>query len=178
MKFTETKLKGAFILELQEMRDDRGYFARTFCTRELEEHGLISDVKQANMSWNDKAGTLRGMHFQFAPYEETKLIRCTQGALYDVIIDLRKGSDTYRQWIGVELSADNHKALFVPRDFAHGFITLTANTEAFYMVSQSYQPGSEGGIRWNDPQFAIDWPIEPEVISEKDAAWPDYEEVK
>jgi dTDP-4-dehydrorhamnose 3,5-epimerase len=174
MKFTETKLAGAYILDISPMEDERGFFARTFCTEELQEHQLISDIKQANMSGNEKCGTLRGMHYQVDPYQETKLIRCTRGALYDVIIDLRKESPTYKQWIGVELTADNRRALFVPRDFAHGFITLEDNTDAFYMVSQSYVPGAEDGIRWNDPQFAIEWPIEASCISDKDANWDDY----
>lgn len=177
MHFIETKLQGAFILDLQKIQDERGFFARTFCTNELNEHGLISDVQQANMSWNETKGTLRGMHFQLAPYQETKLIRCTRGSIFDVIIDLRKDSATYQQWIGVELSAANRKALFVPRDFAHGFVTLDDDSEVFYMVSQSYQPGSESGIRWNDPQFKIEWPIEPKMISEKDANWPDFVEL-
>lgn len=174
MHFTETKLKGAFILDLNRLEDDRGFFARTFCKDELEAHNLISDVVQANMSWNPKKGTLRGMHYQVDPYQETKLVRCTQGALYDVIIDLRTDSPTYGEWVGVELTAENRRALFVPRDFAHGFVTLEDNTEAFYMVSQSYTPGAESGIRWNDPQFAIEWPIEPTLVSEKDASWDDY----
>ena len=174
MKFTETKLAGAYIIDLNRLEDDRGFFARTFCTQEFEEHNLISDVKQANTSWNEKAGTLRGMHYQVDPFQETKLVRCTRGALYDVIIDLRKDSPTYGEWIGVELTADNRTALFVPRDFAHGFITLEDNTDAFYMVSQSYVPKSEAGIRWDDPQFSIEWPVKPAVISEKDATWEDY----
>lgn len=175
MKFTETKLAGAYIIDLHRLEDDRGFFARTFCTQELEEHGLISDVKQANMSRNPKAGTMRGMHYQVDPYQETKLVRCTRGALYDVIIDLRKDSPTYKEWIGVELSEENGRALFVPRDFAHGFVTLTDDTDAFYIVSQSYVPGAEAGIRWNDPQFGIEWPIEPTLVSDKDANWPDYQ---
>ncbi len=175
MKFIETPLKGAFVIELNKLEDERGYFARTFCTEELKEHGLVPDVLQANMSWNKVRGTLRGMHYQHSPYQETKLIRCTRGALFDVIIDLRPASDTFGKHFGVELTESNQKALFVPRDFAHGFITLEDNTDASYMVSQSYHPGSEGGIRWNDPRFSINWPIEPIVISNKDASWPDYE---
>ena len=174
MKFTETKLAGAFIIDLNKLEDDRGFFARTFCTQELEDHGLIANVAQANMSWNEKSGTMRGMHYQVDPYQETKLVRCVRGALYDVIIDLRTDSSTYGEWVGVELTADNHRALFVPRDFAHGFVTLEDNTDAFYMVSQSYVPNAESGIRWNDPKFAIDWPIQPTVVSEKDANWEDY----
>ncbi|MBC6903957.1 dTDP-4-dehydrorhamnose 3,5-epimerase [Saccharophagus sp. K07] len=175
MKFQETKLAGAYIVDLNLLQDERGFFSRIFCRNEFEQHGLVSDVVQGNMSWNRSKGTLRGMHFQYSPYQETKFIRCVRGAIYDVIIDLRKDSPTYKQWIGVELTADNRTALFVPKDFAHGFITLQDDTEVFYLVSQSYQPGSEGGIRWNDPQFQIEWPLEPTCISAKDAAWPDYE---
>lgn len=175
MKFTETRLQGAYLVDLQKMEDERGFFARAFCRSEFEQNGMVPDVVQANMSWNQARGTLRGMHYQHHPYQETKFIRCTRGAIYDVIIDLRKDSPDYGQWIGVELTADNRSALFVPRDFAHGFITLTDDTEVLYLVSQSYQPGSEGGIRWNDPHFKIEWPIEPVCISEKDANWPDYQ---
>ena len=174
MIFKETKLPGAFVIDLEMHADNRGFFARTFCRNELAAHGLIADVAQANMSLSKTRGTLRGMHFQKAPHEETKLVRCTRGALYDVIIDLRSDSPTFKQWIGVELSADNYRMLFVPRNFAHGFITLTDNTEANYMVSQFYAPGSELGIRWNDPQFGIQWPVDVRVISEKDASWPDF----
>lgn len=174
MKFTETRLPDAYVVDLQKMEDERGFFARAFCRSEFEQHGMVPDVVQANMSWNPTRGTLRGMHYQHHPYQETKFIRCTRGAIYDVIIDLRKDSPGYGQWVGVELTADNRSALFVPRDFAHGFITLTDDTEVLYLVSQSYQPGSEGGIRWDDPHFNIDWPIDPVCISEKDANWPDY----
>ena len=174
MIFKETKLPGAFVIDLEMHADNRGFFARTFCRNELAAHGLVDDVAQANMSLSKTRGTLRGMHFQKAPHEETKLVRCTRGALYDVIIDLRSDSPTFKQWVGIELSADNYRMLFVPRNFAHGFITLTDNTEANYMVSQFYAPGSELGIRWNDPQFGIQWPVDVRVISEKDASWPDF----
>jgi dTDP-4-dehydrorhamnose 3,5-epimerase len=174
MIFKETKLGGAFIIDLEKHQDERGFFARTFCRKELEQHGLISDVAQANMSLSQKKGTLRGMHYQRSPFEETKLVRCTQGALYDVIIDLRPDSPTYRQWIGVELTAANTRMLFVPKQFAHGFVTLADDTEVTYMVSQFYSPGSELGIRWNDPAIGIQWPVDVSVISEKDANWPDY----
>lgn len=174
MIFKESKLKGAFVIDLEKHQDERGFFARTFCRKELENHGLISDVAQANMSLSKARGTLRGMHYQKSPYEETKLVRCIRGALYDVIIDLRPESPTYKQWIGVELSADNYRMLFVPKNFAHGFITLAEDTEVTYMVSQYYSPGAELGIRWNDPQFAIQWPIDVMVISPKDANWPDF----
>lgn len=172
--FKETKLKGAFTIELEMHQDDRGFFARTFCKNELEDNGLISDVAQANMSLSKKRGTMRGMHYQKAPFEETKLIRCTKGAIYDVIIDLRPDSPTYKQWIGVELTESNYKMLFVPKDFAHGFLTLLDDSEVMYLVSQFYAPGSELGIRWNDPQFSIQWPFDVQVISEKDQQWPDF----
>lgn len=175
MIFTETRLKGAFIIEVKKLKDERGFFGRSFCQHEFAEHGLINQVAQANVSFNDQKGTLRGMHFQKAPYQETKLVRCTRGALYDVIIDLRPDSPTFRQWVGVELTAENHTMLFVPQDFAHGFITLEDNTEANYLVSQFYTPGAEGGVRWNDPEINIQWPLEPVSISDKDASWPDFD---
>lgn len=174
MKFTETKLKGAFIIELEKREDSRGFFARTFCANEFEEHGLVNRIVQTNMSRTLKKGTLRGMHYQIPPHQETKLVRCTQGAIYDVIIDLRSESPTFKQWIGVELSAENHKMLFVPRDFAHGFVTLTDNVEVTYEVSEFYTPNSESGIRFNDPEINIKWPITITDTSEKDANWPDY----
>ncbi len=174
MIFNETKLKGAFIIELEKHQDDRGFFARIFCQKELEANGLIPDVAQANMSLSRTRGTLRGMHYQKSPFEETKLVRCTKGALYDVIIDLRSDSPTYKAWIGIELTADNYKMLFVPQNFAHGFITLSDDTEVTYLVSQFYSPGSELGLRWNDPKIGIQWPMEVISISEKDGNWPDF----
>lgn len=174
MIFEETKLHGAYVIDLEKHEDERGFFARTFCRKELEAHGLIPDVAQANTSLSKARGTLRGMHYQKPPHEETKLVRCTRGALYDVIIDLRPDSSTYKQWVGVELSAENYRMLFVPKNFAHGFITLANDTEANYLVSQFYAPGSELGIRWNDPQFDIQWPMEVQVISAKDGSWPDF----
>jgi len=172
--FAETKLKGAYVIEIEKLKDHRGFFARTWCKKEFEEHNLVSRVRQANVSYNKKKGTLRGMHYQLSPYEETKLVRCTMGAIYDVIIDLRLASPTYTQWIGVELTAENYKMLYVPENFAHGFITFEDNTEVAYQVSQFYTPGSERGIRWDDPAFQIDWPLEVQVISDKDKNWPDY----
>jgi dTDP-4-dehydrorhamnose 3,5-epimerase len=172
--FTETKLKGAFILDVKRLEDERGFFGRSWCKKEMEEHGLNSNVVQANVSFNHKKGTLRGMHFQFSPYQETKLVRCTKGALFDVIIDLRKDSPTYKQWIGVELTEDNFRMLYVPEDFAHGFITLQDNTAVTYQVTQFYTPGAEGGIRWDDPAVGIEWPVPVEVISSKDKNHPDY----
>ena len=174
MKFTETKLKGAFIVEIEKLTDTRGFFARSWCSKEFDAQGLTARVVQANVSFNRRKGTLRGMHYQIAPFQENKLIRCTRGAIYDVIIDLRPESPTYKQWMGVELTADNYTLLFVPEDFAHGFITLMDNTEITYQVSQFYTPGSEKGIRFNDPTFNIQWPLEVSVISDKDRTWPDF----
>lgn len=178
MIFTKTKLEGAYIIDIEKREDDRGFFARTFCVDEFEEHGIENKFVQANMSFNNKKGTLRGMHFQKSPYEEDKLVRCTKGALFDVIIDLRKDSPTYKQWIGVELTEESRRALFVPKGFAHGYITLEDNTEINYMVTQVYTPNADTGVRYNDPVFAIEWPIEPVIISEKDANHPNFEEIK
>jgi dTDP-4-dehydrorhamnose 3,5-epimerase len=172
MLFTETKLKGAFIIDLDLKSDSRGFFARTFCAQEFEAHGLKPAVSQCNLSFNHKAGTLRGMHYQVAPACETKLVRCTRGAVYDVIIDLRPDSPTYRQHIGVELSADNRRALYVPEMFAHGYQTLTDDAEVVYQVTEFYTPGYERGARYNDPAFGIEWPMPVQVISDKDANWP------
>ena len=174
MKFHDTGLQGACIIELEKLEDARGFFARTWCQKEFEDQGLVARVVQANMSFNTRAGTLRGMHYQLAPYQETKLVRCTRGALYDVIVDLRPDSSTYKRWTSVELTASNYRMLYVPADFAHGFITLEDNTEAIYFVSESYTQGAERGLRWDDPEFGIEWPRPVEVISEKDAGWPDF----
>lgn len=174
MKFHETELKGAFIIEPEKRADDRGFFARSWCQKEFEQHGLVPRVVQANISNNKHKATLRGMHYQASPYEETKLVRCTRGAVYDVIIDVRPDSPTYRRWIGVELTASNYKMLYVPEGFAHGFQTLEDDTEVIYQVSQFYTPSAERGIRWNDPLFQIKWLTPVETISEKDANWPDF----
>lgn len=176
MIFTETKLKGAFILELKKIEDERGFFARSWCQKEMEEHGLTAQVVQTNVSFNPKKGTLRGMHYQVAPHEESKLVRCTRGSIFDVIIDLRPGSETYKQWQGVKLTSDNYRMLFVPEGFAHGYMTLEDNTEVTYQVSQFYTPGAEQGIRWNDPAFNVDWPLTPSILSEKDKAHPDFKD--
>jgi dTDP-4-dehydrorhamnose 3,5-epimerase len=174
MKFTETKLKGAFIVEIEKLTDDRGFFGRSWCRKEFEAYGLTSRVVQTNVSFNRKKATLRGMHYQIAPHQESKFIRCTRGAIYDVIIDLRSELPTYKQWVGVELTADNYSMLFVPEGFSHGFMTLMDNTEITYQVSEFYTPGSEKGIRFNDPTFRIRWPLEVSVISDKDRTWPDF----
>jgi dTDP-4-dehydrorhamnose 3,5-epimerase len=176
VKFHATELQDACIIELDKLEDERGFLARTWCQREFEDQGLVARVVQANTSFNTRAGTLRGMHYQAASYQETKVIRCTSGALYDVIVDLRTESSTYKRWIAVELTAANGRMLVVPADFAHGFITLEDNTEVNYLISESYTPGAGRGIRWNDPEFAIEWPRPVEVISEKDAGWPDFAE--
>ena len=174
MIFNETKLKDAFIIDLEKHQDDRGFFARAYCEKEFRDHGIESAVVQANVSYNKYKHTMRGMHYQTEPYGEAKLVRCTKGAIYDVIIDVRKKSPTYKEWIGVELSEDNYRMLYVPEGFAHGFITLHDETEITYQVSEFYTPGAEKGIRWDDPEFDIDWPAEPAVISGKDENWPDY----
>jgi dTDP-4-dehydrorhamnose 3,5-epimerase len=175
MIFTETELPGAYVIDLEPIEDARGFFARAWCEREFAEHGLETRVAQCNLSSNSHKGTLRGMHFQVAPHDEVKVIRCIRGALYDVIVDLRADSPGFRRWVGVELTQDNRRMLYVPRGFAHGFQTLVDDTETFYMVSDFYTPGAEGGVRWDDPAFGIAWPLgPPTVISDKDASWPAF----
>lgn len=172
MIFTETPLRGAFVVDIEPIGDARGFFARTFCMREFEEHGLETATAQINLSVNPHAGTLRGLHYQLPPAGETKLLRCTRGAIYDVIVDLRPDSPTYLQHFGVELSAENRRALYVPALFAHGYQTLADDTEVSYRVSEFYTPGLERGLRWSDPDLGIDWPLEVGPLSDKDAAWP------
>lgn len=176
MKFTETKLKGAFLIDFEKREDNRGFFARAFCKKEFSEQGLETDLVQANCSYNFEKGTLRGMHRQIDPYQEVKIVRCTRGTIWDCIIDLRKDSPTYKQWVGVELSQDNHRTLYVPKDFGHGYLTLTDNSEVTYLVTEYYQPGAETGLRWDDNAFNIQWPqqINLELMTEKDRNWPDY----
>lgn len=174
MIFQETKLKGAYVIDIQRIEDERGFFARSWCKKEFAAERLVDRVVQANISYNKKKGTLRGMHYQRAPYEEAKLVRCTAGAIFDVIVDLRLESPTYKQWIGVELTSKNHRMLYVPENFAHGFQTLDDNTEVTYHVSQFYTPDAEKGLRYNDPAIAIEWPLEVEAISNKDGSWVDY----
>jgi dTDP-4-dehydrorhamnose 3,5-epimerase len=173
--FRETSLKDAFIIEPERIEDERGFFARAWCKKEFEAHGLNPCVVQINLSFSKKRSTLRGMHYQGVPHQEAKLFRCIRGAIYDVIIDLRPASPTYLKWIGVELTADNRKMLYVPEGFAHGYQTLVDNTEVLYPVSQFYSPESERGVRWNDPTFGIEWPDRDNVvISQKDKSWPGY----
>jgi dTDP-4-dehydrorhamnose 3,5-epimerase len=178
MIFVETNLSGAFILELERRGDSRGFFARTFCAEEFAEHGLKPTIAQANLAYNDKRGTLRGMHFQYPPAAETKLVRCTRGAILDIIVDLRPESDTYLQHVSVELSADNHRALYVPERFAHGYQVLEDATETSYQVGEFYTPSVEGGLRHDDPRLDLTWPLPVEEMSEKDAAWPMLDDVE
>ena len=174
MKFIETKLKGAFVVELERLEDERGFFARSWCEREATAYDLHPKWVQCNISFNKQKATLRGMHYQSAPFEEAKLVRCTMGAMYDVIIDLRPNSLTFRQWMAVELSAENRRMLFVPEGFAHGFLTLDDNSEIFYLMSEFYAPAHARGVRWNDPAFAIEWPMDVRVISDKDRNYADF----
>ena len=174
MKFTEASLAGAWIVDIEALTDERGFFARTWCRREFEEHGIDADFVQVSVSYNRLAGTLRGMHFQRPPHAETKLVRCVRGAVYDVIVDLRRDSDSYGRWTGLELSANNRRGLLVPAGFAHGFITLDDNTEVLYQISAYFTPGSGAGLRHDDPKLGIEWPIPVKVIAEKDRALPAF----
>src|SRR3954469_15391758 len=173
MYFTETKLKGAYTIELKLIEDERGFFARTFCVQEFEAQGLNPRIVQCNVSYNKQKGTLRGMHYQAAPHAEAKLVQCIRGAIYDVMIDLRPESATFKQWLGVELTADNRRMLYIPEGFAHGFQTLEDETEVFYQMSQFYAPQSAQGLRWDDPAFQIEWPADKRIISSKDLSYPD-----
>ena len=172
MQFTKTSLADAMVIDLKKLGDERGFFARTFCAAEFAKAGLVTEFVQANHSHNVAAGTLRGMHFQRAPHGEVKLVRCVQGAIHDVIIDLRPESPTYRRWEGFDLDAETGRMLYVPAGFAHGFQTLRDDTHVTYQVSHPYTPAAEGGVRWDDPAFGIAWPLPVSVISPKDAAWP------
>ncbi len=172
MIFTETPLKGAFVVDLKEISDDRGFFARAFCANEFEEHGLKPAVAQVNLSFNEKKGTIRGLHYQQAPATEAKFMRCITGVIYDVIVDLRPDSPTFQQHFGIKLSAQNRRALYVPEMFAHGYLALTDGAQAFYSASEFYTPGVEQGIRYDDPTLDIQWPIPVTIVSEKDASWP------
>ena len=176
MIFRETKLKGAFIIEPERLEDERGFFARTFCQEEFEAHGLNPAVVQCNISFNKKRGTLRGMHYQVVPHEEAKLVRCTRGAIYDVIIDLRPESPTLKQWVGVELTADNRRMLYIPEGFAHGFQTLEDDTEVFYQMSEFYHLECARGVRWDDRVFGIEWPLAEVIISAKDRGYSNFEQ--
>jgi dTDP-4-dehydrorhamnose 3,5-epimerase len=174
MIFEPTRLEGLWLVKIERLTDDRGYFARTWCRREFAEHGLDMRLVQANISFNRHQGTLRGMHFQHPPHAEAKLVRCIRGAIWDVAIDLRPLSHTCGQWKGFELSADNGTALYIPEGFAHGFQTLMPDSEVLYQMSAFHAPEAAGGVRYNDPAFAIAWPLPVSRISARDAEWPDY----
>lgn len=174
MIFIETGLHGAYIIEINEIGDDRGFFGRSWCRQEMQDAGLEANIAQINTSLSRFKGTLRGLHFQIAPHQEAKMIRCTRGAIYDVIVDLRPESPTFRQWFGTELTVDNHRALYSPKGFAQGFITLQDESEITYFSSEFYVAGKDRGIRYNDPQFGIKLPLDPANISDKDLAWPDF----
>ena len=173
MKFEPTPLPDAFVIEMQLFRDDRGFFSYSFDRSKFQQQGITAEIVQTNLSFNLKKGTLRGMHFQIEPKAQPKLVRCTAGAVYDVIVDLRVASPTYCKWFGVELSAENHRSLFIPMGFAHGFQTLSDNSELLYDMFEWYAPETARGVRYNDPAFGIKWPMDVSVISERDATYPD-----
>jgi dTDP-4-dehydrorhamnose 3,5-epimerase len=175
MIFKPTTVQGAFVIEPDRFDDDRGFFSKIWDVKEFQQHGLSTEFAQFNLAFNHRKGTLRGMHYQAAPHEEVKLVRCTRGAVWDVIVDLRPKSPTYLRWSGVELSEDNYLTYYVPKGCAHGYITLTDRAEVTYNVSTGYAPQSARGVRWNDPAFAIQWPAQPTVINHRDATYPDYE---
>ena len=178
MLFTETKLIGAFIIDLERREDDRGFFARAFCQNEFSDHGLKPVIAQANIGFNRRRGCVRGMHFQYPPAAETKVVRCTRGGVFDVIVDLRPESPTYLEHISVELTADNHRAIYIPERFAHGYQALEDETETSYQVGEFYTPGAEGGLRYDDPDLGLTWPLSVTEISEKDERWPLLAEVE
>lgn len=176
MIFTETKLKGSFMIDVERREDSRGFFARGFCQHEFADHGLKPVIAQANIAFNHRKGTLRGMHFQFPPVAETKLVRCTRGAILDIIVDLRPESPTFLEHIAVELTEDNYRALYVPERFAHGYQVLSDRTDTSYQVGEFYTPGSEGGLLYNDPQLGLEWPLPVIAISDKDKHWLQFRE--
>jgi len=171
MIFTETKLKGTYIIDIEPREDERGFFARSWCADEFKDHSLNTNLVQCNISFNLKKGTLRGMHYQAEPYPEAKILRCTMGAIYDVIVDLRPDSPTFKHWLGEELSADNRRALYVPEGCAHGFQTLVDNTEVFYQMSEFFHPECARGVRWDDPTFGVEWPVSFKIISLRDRSY-------
>jgi len=174
MIFTETSLAGAYLIDIERFEDERGFFALSWSQRQFAEHGLESRLVECNISFNKKKGTLRGMHYQAEPHGQDKVVRCTRGAIFDVIIDLRPESSTFKQWVGMELSAQNHLMLYVPREFAHGFQTLRDNSEVLYQMSSHYAPESSRGVRWNDPAFGIDWPPAERIIIDRDREYADF----
>jgi len=174
MIFSETKLKGSFLIEPERKEDQRGFFARTWCQEEFENHALNPRLVQCSVSFNNKKGTLRGMHYQVSPFEETKLVRCTKGEIFDVIIDLRADSQTFKKYFSVLLNEENRLMLYIPPGFAHGFQTMTDNAEVFYQMSQLYSPEHARGVRWNDPVFGIQWPDDKRIIIDRDLNYPDF----
>lgn len=175
MKFTETKINGVFVIEPHRFQDERGFFAPSFSAREFAERGMSDSFVESNISYSLRRGTLRGMHYQAEPHGQAKLVRCTRGSVYDVAVDIRRGSETYGQWVGVELTAENRRMIYVPGDCAHGFQTLEDDSEVFYMVSSTYEPASGRGFRWDDPAFRIEWPEAGErTLTERDRNYPDY----
>lgn len=175
MVFVETKLQGVYILDVEKREDERGFLARTFCREEFEAHGLDPRVAQCSTSFNKQKATLRGMHYQVAPHAEVKVVRCTAGAIYDVAVDLRPESLTHKQWVAVELTEDNRRAIYIPAGCAHGFLTLVDNSEVYYQISEFYHPQAARGVRWNDPALGIQWPFsEGPIVSEKDRSYADY----
>jgi dTDP-4-dehydrorhamnose 3,5-epimerase len=174
MKFVQTELQDAYFIDPERMEDERGFFARTWCKHEFENQGLSASLVQCSISFNHKKGTLRGMHFQAIPHEETKLVRVTMGSVHDIIVDLRPTSKTYLKHIGIELNAENRTMIYIPKGFAHGFITLRDNTEIVYQMSEFFTPEAGRGIRWNDPTLKIQWPEQIRIISDRDKHWPDY----
>lgn len=174
MIFVETKLAGAYLVELEPYEDERGFLALSWSEKQFAARGLESRLVECNVSFNRKKGTLRGMHYQEAPHGQVKLVRCTRGAVFDVIIDLRPSSPTFKQWVSAELSAENHQALYIPREFAHGFQTLTEGAEILYLMSDPFVPGSGRGVRWNDPAFGIAWPDDERIIIERDNGYGDF----
>lgn len=174
MIFTKTKIQGVFVLDPERIEDERGFFARAWCQTEVEEHGIDPRLVQCNLSFNKHKGTLRGMHYQRPPHEETKIVRCTMGAIYDVAVDLRPGSPTFKQWAGETLTAANRRMFVIPPGCAHGFLTLEENSEVFYQMSVYYVPTHAAGVRWNDPAFGIRWPVEVTVINDRDRNYADF----
>ena len=175
MKFTELSIPGVFLIELELLKDERGFFARTWDREEFQRRGLFSSIAHANISFNSQKGTLRGLHYQTAPHAEAKVVRCSRGSLYDVAVDMREDSHTYKKWVSVELTPENGKMLYVPEGCAHGFQTLEDNSEVSYFISGIYHPESARGVRWDDPAFAIEWPdVSKRIISEKDRSYPDF----
>ena len=175
MRFSETKLPGVFEIDIELMPDERGFFVRTWCQHEFEAHGLASKLVQCSLSFNRRKGTLRGMHYQAAPHEETKVVRCNKGAIYDVILDLRRQSPTFKQWIAVVLTAEKRNMIYVPEGCAHGFLTLEDESEVTYQMSEFWNAESARGVRWDDPAFQITWPEKVEVVSERDRTYSDFE---